>query len=44
MNDTLESETTVPSALAFGEFPSLRSVSESVIPRPTLAELAEAAF
>ena len=44
MNDTLGPEGTVPSALVFGEFPSLRSVSEPIIPRPTLAERAEAAL
>ena len=44
MNDTLEPEVTVPSALVFGEFPSLGSVSEPIIPCPTLAELAEAAL
>ena len=43
MNEIFALEGNVPSALVFGEFPSLRSVSGHVIPRPTLAELAEAA-
>ncbi len=43
MNDTLGPEGTVPSALVFGEFPSLRSLSGPVVPRPSLAERAEAA-
>ena len=37
MNNTLGPERTVPSALVFGEFPSLQSVSGPVLPRPTLA-------
>ena len=44
MNDTVDPEETVLSTLAFSEFPSFRSVSEPVIPRPTLVERPEAAF
>ena len=44
MNDTLGPEGTVPSAPAFGEFPSLRSFTSSLVPRPTLAERAQAAL
>ena len=44
MNDILEPERTVPSALVFCEFPSLRSASGPVLPRPTLEERAEAAL
>ena len=33
----------VPSALVFGEFPSLRSISGPVLPRPSLEERVEAA-
>ena len=43
MNDTLGPEGIVPSALAFGEFPSLRSLSGPIVPRLTLAERAHAA-
>ena len=44
MNDTLGPEGVVPSALVFGEFLSLRSVSGPLIPHPTLAERAEVAL
>lgn len=44
MNDTLGLEGTVPSALVFGEFPILRSLSGPTIPRPSLAERAEGAL
>ena len=40
INDTLGSEGVVPSALVFGEFPSLRTVSGPLVPRPSLAESA----
>ena len=40
INDTLGSEGVVPSALVFGEFPSLRSYMGASIPRDTLAERA----
>ena len=43
MNDTLGPEGIVPSSLVFGEFPSLRSFVGPAVPRPTLAERAEAA-
>jgi len=43
MNDTLGPEGVVPSALVFGEFPSLRTFEGPVIPRPSLAERALAA-
>ena len=43
-NDPLGPEGTVPSALVFGEFPSLRSFTSTVVPRPTLAESAQAAL
>ena len=43
MNDTLGPEGTVPSALVFGEFPRLRSFEGPIVPRPALAERAEAA-
>ena len=38
MNDTLGPEGIVPSALVFGEFPSLRSFERPVIPRHSLSE------
>ncbi len=41
MNVTLGPEGTVPSALVFGEFPSLKAFAGPVIPRPSLAERAE---
>ena len=41
MNYTLGPEGFVPSALEFGDSPSLRSFTGLVIPRPTLAERAE---
>lgn len=40
MNDTLGPEGLVPSALVFGEFPSLRSFEGPIIPRPSLSEKA----
>ena len=43
MNDTLGPEGIVPSALVFGEFPSLRSLSGPIVPRLNLAERAQAA-
>ena len=43
MNGTLGAEGIVPSALVFGEFPRLRSLQGPVVPRPSLAERAEAA-
>ena len=43
MNDTLGPEGVVPSSLVFGEYPSLRSFVGPVLPRPSLAERAEAA-
>ena len=43
MNDTLGPERHVPSSLVFGEFPSLRTFEGPLVPRPTLAERAEAA-
>ena len=43
MNDLLVLAGIVPSALVFGEFPSLCSISGHVLPRPSLAERAEAA-
>ena len=43
MNDTLGPEGHVPSSLVFGEFPSLRTFEGPLVPRPTLAERAEAA-
>lgn len=44
MNDTLGPEGTVSSGLVFGEFPSLRSLFGSIVPRPTPAEREEAAL
>ena len=44
MNDTLGPEGIMPSTLVFGEFPSLRAYQGPVIPRPTLAERAQAAL
>ena len=44
INDTLGPEGIVPSALVFGEFPSLLAYQGPVIPRPTLAERAKAAL
>ena len=44
MNDTLGPEGIVPSALVFGEFPSLRAYQGPVVPRPALAEHAQAAL
>ena len=43
VNDTLGPEGIVPSALVFGEFPSLHSFLGPMVPRPTLAERAFAA-
>ncbi len=43
VNDTLCPEGIVSSALVFGEFPSLRSLSDPILPRPFLAEHAQAA-
>ncbi len=43
MNDTLGPEGTVPSALVFGEFPSIRAFEGTVIARPSLAERPEVA-
>ena len=44
MNDSLGPEDIVPSALVFGEFPSLRTFQGPVIPHSTLAERAEVAL
>ena len=44
MNDTLGPEGTVPSALIFGEFPSLFSFTSILVPRPTLTERAQVAL
>ena len=44
INDTLGPEGIVPSLLVFGEFLSLRSLSGPILPRPTLAERAQAAL
>ena len=43
MNDMLGPEGTVPSALIFGDFPSLTAFEVPIVPRPTLAKRAEAA-
>ena len=43
MNDTLGTERIVPLSLVFGDFPSLRSIAGPILPRPSLAERAEAA-
>ena len=42
MNETLGLVGTAPSALVFEEFPSLRSFTNIIVPRPTLAERAQA--
>lgn len=43
MNHTLGPKGIVPSTLIFGEFPTLRSVTSPVLPRPSVAERSEAA-
>ena len=43
MNGILGPEGIVPSALVFGEFPSLRSISNPSLARPSVAERAQAA-
>ena len=44
INDTLGPEGIVPSALVFGEFPSIRNFLGPKVPRATLAERAEVAL
>lgn len=44
MNDTLGPEGLFPSALVFGEYPSIRTVSELLEERPTLSSRAELAI
>ena len=40
-SDTSGPEGTVPYVLVFGEFPSLHSLTDTIVPRPTPAERAQ---